>query len=238
MFKAVLFDLDGTLLPLDLDIFVKNYFASVGKYFGDKVNPEVLVKYLGKGLKGMLSNPGEISNQEIFMDIFLKGIEKDKEEMYPLFDKYYLEEFPNLKEHTNFSSLSRKIIGQVVEKGYPIVLATNPVFPRQATLHRMEWAGIKDMPWKLVTTYEKSFTCKPNPEYFKYVCNEVNVKPEECLMVGNDMQEDLPASDLGMKTFLVKDYLIDRGSPKYKPDYEGSLEDLYKFVCDLPKANK
>ena len=98
----------------------------------------------------------------------------------------------------------------------------------------MQWAGIDNFSWDLVTTYENSRACKPNPLYFRQIIEEIKVSPEECLMVGNDVQEDLVASTLGMKTFLVTDYLIDRGQPLYQPDHRGSLQDLLSFIKELP----
>ncbi|SMB89333.1 FMN phosphatase YigB, HAD superfamily [Desulfonispora thiosulfatigenes DSM 11270] len=234
MFKAVLFDLDGTLLPFDLDYFVKNYFESLADYCKDYVDPKSLIKNMGISLDAMLKNTGEITNEEMFMQTFLPALNKGIDEMYPLFEKFYLEEFPNLKKYTEYNALSSEITKEVMKKGYKTALATNPVFPRQATLHRMDWAGIKDLPWDLVTTYEDFYTCKPNLAYFEDVCDRLSVNPKDCIMIGNDAQEDLAASELGMKTFLVKDCLIDRKNTNYKPDYVGTLDDVYQFIKQLP----
>lgn len=233
MFKAVLFDLDGTLLPFDLRLFVNKYFKSLADYLKDQVEPDLLMKNMDMGLRAMLNNPGKITNEEMFMQTFLPAVNKDREEMEPLFDQFYLEEFPKLQKYTDHNPLSAKIINTLVSKGYRTALATNPVFPRQATLHRMEWAGIKDSPWELVTTYEDFYTCKPNPLYFKDVCARLNVDPQDCIMIGNDTDDDLSASKLGMKTFLVKDCLLDKNT-SYEPDYEGYLEDVHEFISELP----
>ena len=45
-------------------------------------------------------------------------------------------------------------------------------------------------------------------------------------MVGNDVQEDMVASELGLKTYLVTDYTIDRGKSNYKIDQRGTLTQL------------
>lgn len=233
MFKAVLFDLDGTLLPFDLEYFVNKYFKSLADYLKDQVEPDLLIKNMGIGLHAMLNNPGKITNEEMFMQTFLPAVNKEREEITPLFEKFYLEEFPKLEKHTDFNPLSAEIIKTVTNKGYTTALATNPVFPRQATLHRMKWAGIKDLPWDLVTTYEDFYTSKPNPLYFKDVCSRLNVDPLDCIMIGNDTDDDLAASELGIKTFLVKDCLLDKNTD-YEPDYEGFLEDVHEFISELP----
>jgi FMN phosphatase YigB (HAD superfamily) len=73
-------------------------------------------------------------------------------------------------------------------------------------------------------------TCKPNPEYFLDLASRLDVEPSACLMVGNDVQQDLPASEAGMGTFLVEGQVIDRGSSQFEPDARGSLEDLGRFL--------
>ena len=71
--------------------------------------------------------------------------------------------------------------------------------------------------------------CKPHVQYYEEIADRIGVHPEECLMIGNDTGEDLPASKIGMKTFLVEDMLIDKGS-SHKPDWSGRLPDLFDFV--------
>jgi FMN phosphatase YigB (HAD superfamily) len=236
MFKAILFDLDGTLLPLDLEVFVHKYFEALAPFFAHKVEPNKFVKELMNATEAMFNNTGAISNEEAFMQKFLPAVGQKKEEMYPLFEEFYLKHFPKLSKYAGHSELSEKIVGQAIEKGYRVALATNPIFPEMATRQRMEWAGIDRLTWDLVTTYENSAFCKPNPRYFQDVCNRMGILPTECLMVGNDVQEDLVAGTLGMQTFLVTDCLIDRGKPQYIPNYQGTLEDFYQFVSKLPKA--
>ena len=46
------------------------------------------------------------------------------------------------------------------------------------------------------------------------------------------MGEDLPAGQLGMKTFLVEDMLIDK-DVDFKPDWRGRLPDLFHFLDQL-----
>jgi len=236
--KAILFDLDGTLLPLDLEVFVNKYFESLGPFFAHKVEPKRFIKELMKATEAMINNMGVLTNEEVFMEAFLPAIEKEKEEMYPMFEEFYLNKFPQLKKYAGHSALAEKIVGQAVTKGYKVALATNPIFPEMATRHRMDWAGVAQIGWDLVTTYENSRFSKPSPQYFSEVCSKLEVLPQECLMVGNDVQEDLVAGTLEMKTYLVTDCLIDRGEPIYQPDYRGSLQELYEFICQLPKLNK
>ncbi|HHW31608.1 MAG TPA: HAD family hydrolase [Clostridiaceae bacterium] len=234
MHNVILFDLDGTLLPWDTDEFISKYFKDITSYFKDMIEPEVFFKHFMHSIDIMMKNQGNMSNEEAFMNSFIPAIGKDKEAMYGHFFKFYEKEFPKLKSIANYSSLPSRIVQNLVEKGYNIVLASNPVFPLSAMLERMSWVGVDKFPWRFITTYENSYYCKPNINYYKDICHILNVSPNNCLMIGNDVQDDMIASSIGMGTFLVTDYMIDRGNPQFKPNYQGTLEDLYEFVKQMP----
>lgn len=236
MYQLIMFDLDGTLLPLDIEVFIHRYFEAVTPFFKEIVEPEVFFKNLMLSTQMMMQNQGERTNEEVFMQNFLPAVGRDRDTMYPLFNRFYEQEFPKLKKYAGYSAWAAKVVGHLVEKGYSIVLATNPVFPRRATEERMSWAGIAHFPWSLVTSYENSRGCKPNIHYYQEICDKLRVSPEDCLMVGNDAQEDMVVETMGMDTFLVTDYLIDRGEPKYRVRHRGTLEELFGFVKDLPVA--
>ncbi|MGI6711231.1 MAG: HAD family hydrolase [Bacillota bacterium] len=236
MVKAIFFDMDGTLLPLDFHLFFQKYMQLITPYFKDIVDPQIFYHHLMLSTEEMIKNSGARTNEIVFMEKFLPGIEQKEEIVYPLLEKFYREEFVKLKEHVGYSHLAAQIVEAAVDKGYSIILATNPVFPRLAIRHRMSWAGIDQFPWLFVTSYENCCTCKPNPEYYREICTRLQIQPEECLMVGNDVQEDLVAGTIGMKTFLVTDYLIDRGRPQYIPNYKGNLKELHWFMHALPSA--
>jgi FMN phosphatase YigB (HAD superfamily) len=232
--KVILFDLDGTLLPWDTDEFINEYFNYVSVFFKDMVEPKVFLKHFVSSVNTMMENSGNMSNEEAFMNSFIPAINIDKETIYASFNTFYEKEFPKLKSIANFSQWSEKILQALLKKGYKIVLASNPVFPLAAMLERMSWVNVDKIPWSLITSYENSYYCKPSINYYLDICRELKVSPEDCFMVGNDVQDDIVSSSIGMGTYLVTDFLIDRGKPQYKADFQGTLEDLYKFVNQLP----
>ncbi len=234
MYKAILFDLDGTLLPLDMDKFVQEYFKRLSSYCAQIVEPQKFIKELLTATQLMIKNPGHFTNEDVFMRAFLPAINQEKTKMEPLFEKFYREEFPKLKGQLQNTILASRIVAKAVEKGYKIVLATNPLFPQLAIQHRMEWAGVKNYPWELVTSYENFYSAKPNIAYFQEIADKIGLEPQECLMVGNDVQEDMVASEIGMGTFLVTDYLIDRQVRKYQVQNEGTLLELEDYIANLP----
>ena len=239
MFKTILFDLDGTLLPMDLDQFLTNYFGRLTKACSHVLDPQTLHTNLWASTEAMIrDNRPDKSNQAVFMENFIPRFELSADEIMPLFDDFYSKEFGALISCAMPTPLARQICQELVDKGYQLVLATNPIFPDVATSQRMRWAGIAEIPWSMVTTYEHCHYCKPNPNYYKEILERVGAEPEQTLMVGNDTKEDLVARRLGIKTYLVTDNLIDHNSSDYETDFEGRLEDFMEFVKKLPRVEK
>ena len=209
--KAVLFDLDGTLLPMDQDKFIEAYMGTMAKKLATYgYEPKVLGNGVFAGIKSMVSNDGSITNEEAFWNAFVGIVGEHVKEDLPIFDDYYRNEFQGVAEVCGYDKRAKEIIDYIREKGYQIVLATNPLFPSIATESRMRWAGLDKEDFVLYTTYENSSFCKPNPKYYLEILEKIGVTPEECLMVGNDVTEDMVAEALGMKVFLLTDCIINK----------------------------
>ena len=118
-------------------------------------------------------------------------------------------------------------------KGLRAVLATNPIFPAVATQKRMAWAGLDPHDFALYTTYENSRRCKPNPDYYRDIVNTLGVAPEACVMVGNDVGEDMVARQLGMQVFLLTDCLINRKEEDISSYPRGGFDELLAFIDAL-----
>ncbi|MGA8943298.1 MAG: HAD family hydrolase [Thermoactinomyces sp.] len=231
MIKACLFDLDGTLLPMDTMKFAKIYLNALASKTAHLINPEKLIKSIWQATKAVIRNEEDhLTNEQVFEREFVRLTGIEREEIWPAFDDFYKHDFPNLSKYTQMSPLSRKVVETAIKHGYKVAVATNPIFPRMAILERLRWANIDDLPFEWITVYENSHYCKPNPKYYLSVAERVGVPPEECVMIGNDMQEDMIASTVGMKTFLMTDYRIDQGQPAYAVDQEGSLQDLLESL--------
>jgi FMN phosphatase YigB (HAD superfamily) len=224
----LLFDLDGTLLQWDSDAFLQEYLQSIGVYASAHVDPRQFVKLLWASTEEMIRNEeADLTNQQVFEPHFLNALGLEKETIWPTLDRFYAEVFPKLRKHAHANQIGRQIVQAALDRGYKVVLATNPVFPRAAIVERMRWAGIEDMPFEWVTTYEESHFCKPNLGFYKEVVQSLGVGPKQCIMVGNDMQEDMIAGAIGMKTYWVTDQALDRKEgPKYSVSAKGTLEQL------------
>ncbi|MGE5397612.1 MAG: HAD family hydrolase [Chitinophagales bacterium] len=234
MFKAILFDLDGTLLDIDMDYFLQEYFREMVHTARERgIEAKELPVRVWKASDAMIGNKDPLlTNQQVFEQDFFAAADHETEIYVPLFDEFYQQRFDRLQKFVDIYPLAQAIVKRAFELGGKVAIATNPVFPRLAIDKRLNWAGVGDYPYHLVTTYEDMHFTKPHTEYYQEVADRLGVKPAECLMVGNDAAEDLTAAQLGMKTFLVKDRLLN-GHLDVKPDWEGSLEDLLEFLSGL-----
>lgn len=229
--KAVLFDLDGTLLPMDQDEFVKTYFGLLAKRLASRgYEPQKLIETVVAGTMAMMKNDGSSSNEAVFWKVFTDtyGEEALKDKEY--IDAFYAGEFSGAKVCCGFAKESREVIDLVKAKGRILVLATNPLFPSIATENRMRWAGLKPEDFVLYTTYEDSYHCKPNPQYYLDILEKIGCRPEECLMVGNDVTEDMVAETLGMKVFLLTDCLINKKDADISCYLHGGFEELKRYL--------
>lgn len=228
---TLLFDLDGTLLPLDLEEFLGSYLRRLQQKASPYLPPEQFISCLWAATGAMVDNEDpRMENRAVFWQHFCQLSRIPREALEPVFEEFYRQEFPSLAALAKPSPLSREIVGLALEKGKQVVLATNPIFPAIAIWERMRWANLHDLPWRLVTTYENSHYCKPKLAYYREILQQLGRSPEECLMIGNDVQEDLVASQLGIHTYLVTDCLLDKGKPSYSPTLQGDLASLRDWL--------
>lgn len=231
MLKAVMFDLDGTLLPLDQDFFVKTYLTRLTAYLAPHgYEPTSLVKAIYKGTDAMITNGGKYTNEEIFWRTFEQLLGEGKRADEPIFDSFYRTDFEKVKEIMGFDSRARAIVSALRAKGIKTVLATNPVFPKVATDARMRWAGLTPDLFDIVTTYENSYYSKPNPDYYRDLLRRIDVLPEECVMVGNDVDDDMIAEAVGMGVFLHTDRLVNRQNVDISRYPQGGFAEMAEFL--------
>lgn len=232
--KAVLFDLDGTLLPMDQDTFIKAYLGGMAKKLAPHgYNPDALVKAVYAGMKAMTTNDGSCTNETAFWNAFT-GIlgEKVRDDM-PIFDEFYRNEFQDVKNICGFLPDAVKTVRKLKEMGYRVALATTPMFPSIATESRIRWAGLELDDFEFFTTYENYHYCKPNLNYYREVVEKLGVAPEECLMVGNDVGEDMVTEELGMKVFLMPADLINKVGKDITVYPQGDFADLLAYIDTL-----
>ena len=231
---TVLFDLDGTLLPMDQDTFIQSYLGGLVKKIAPHgYDPDEVVKAVYAGMKAMSTNDGSNTNEVAFWNAFT-GIlgEKVREDM-PIFDDFYRNEFQEVKNICGFLPEAAQTVRKLREMGYRVALATTPMFPSIATESRIRWAGMEPEDFEIFTTYENYYFCKPSLNYYKEVIEKLGVKAEECLMVGNDVGEDMITEELGMKVFLMPADLINKVGKDIAQYPQGGFAELLTYIETL-----
>jgi FMN phosphatase YigB (HAD superfamily) len=237
MVKALLFDLDGTLLPVDTDEFIGSYLKLLSSKLEKWMEAKEFIKKLMESTYAMINNLDPLkTNKDVFWEEFCPKISHKKEELAPIFDEFYERDFPRLARLVPKNPIPHRILKAAHEKGYEMVIATNPIFPESAILERLRWIDALEFPYKLITTYENMHFAKPQIEYYAEILEKIGKDPGECLMIGNDVEEDMVAGKLGIKTYLVTDYLLNRNNIDFKADYTGTLENLLDFVNNLEEV--
>lgn len=232
--RHILFDLDGTLLPMDQDIFIKAYFGGIAATLAPEgYDPDKLIKAIWSGTTAMIQNDGSRTNEQTFWDHFCTIFGDAARQDEPKFEAFYRTQFQQVQKVCGFDPRAAQCIAALKEMGFDLILATNPIFPAIATQSRIRWAGLNREDFQLVTTYENSRFCKPNLHYYRQILADLNLQPEECLMVGNDVSEDMVARELGMKVFLLTDCLINRKDSPLDSYPQGSFDALMDYIQAL-----
>ncbi len=234
--NTFIFDLDGTLLPMpSQELFVETYFkALAGKLTEHGMQARELIGAVGAATEAVIKNDGTMTNEQRFWEKFCSILGEEAVELEPVFEHFYQKEFAAVRDTTSQHPNAGECIRSLKEKGYQVVLATNPLFPRIATLTRMEWAGLDPKDFELITTYENSSYCKPNLNYYKEILKEIKKQPKDCIMVGNDVKEDMCVAGLGMGTYLLKDCLICPEELGIDHLRQGDFDDLLDMIRELP----
>ena len=230
----ILFDLDGTLLPMEQTAFIRDYFGRLSRRLAPLgYDPKQLIDSIWASTADMLRNDGSRTNEEAFRRrmraVWGERIDRDS----PHFDRFYREDFDEVRASCGYNPRAAETVRAIQGMGYRVALATNPLFPAMATECRVRWTGLDPSDFELITTYENTGYCKPNPDYYRDVCARLGVSPTECLMVGNDVTEDMIAESLGMKVFLLTDCLLNKDGADISRYSRGSFEELLAYIRGL-----
>jgi FMN phosphatase YigB (HAD superfamily) len=230
--KALLLDLDDTLLINDMDSFAPYYYKALVARVQGVCPPKAFMDALDMGTRAIFRNNGKGgTNAQVFHAEFFARLRCRPEELLPVIDDFYAHDFDALKRYTEVDPLARVLVELAFARHYQVAIATQPIFPLVAIQARLRWAnvGVEDFPYDYVASYETCDACKPQTRYFLSILERLGRRPEECLMVGDSLEADMPAHRLGIKTFWVdQGRLIEK--PEAPGDVQGSLADLIALL--------
>lgn len=226
---TVLFDLDGTLIPMDMEEFTSTYFGELAKKMESCGHDrEKTIKSIWAATKEMIVNDGSCSNMDRFWQSFEQQLGPKVQELKGPLDEFYRVEFDEVGRVTKPNPYARKLVDALKQRGYTLILATNPLFPMDANIKRMNWVGLTTEDFLMVTSYENSSYCKPSLGYYEEILEKSGKKPESCVMIGNSVTEDLVAKQCGIDCFLVTD-CIENAHVDYSGFPQGSFKELFNF---------
>ncbi len=229
--RGILFDLDGTLLDIDLRTFLGRYFGALSKTLAailpDGDPSGAGIRAVTAASDAMILPHAGRTNREVFNAEFERLTAIDLDAHQATLDRFYAEEFPSLGDGYGPAPGSRHVVETALELGLEVAVATNPIFPRAAIDHRLAWAGLGDIEFRVVTSYEWMCATKPHAAYFRQTAEAIGIEPTACLMVGDDRALDLPAADVGMRTYYVG------SATDSSANYRGCLDDLAALLPRL-----
>ena len=234
MLKAILFDLDDTLLGNAMETFIPAYFQALTRHVAHLIPAERLIGELMRATQTMDTNDGSgPTNEETFAAAFYPAVGYDQDELRPIFEQFYVEKFPKLQPLTQTLSEARPLVEWAFEHDLQVVIATNPLFPRLAIEQRLEWAGVpvSEFNYALVTVYEDMHATKSHLAYYREIMARVGQQPDECLMVGDDWQRDIvPATRIGIPTYWIAGPGEAPPTDDARPIGQGMLADLWRRI--------
>ena len=228
--KALLLDLDDTLIENAMDTFIPAYFRALETFVAGFVEPGLFIQELLNATRAMDHNDGRgLMNEEVFAAAFYPALGVDRDELEPLLARFYAEAFPQLAPLTAPRPAAPKIVEWAKGRGMQVVIATNPLFPRTAIEQRMAWGGVgvDRFDYELVTCYENSRATKSSPAYFSEIVEFLGRQPDECLMVGDNWGWDVVcAGEAGLPSYWIAAPDTPQPEPAADAVGQGILDDF------------
>jgi len=229
--QAVFFDLDGTLIDVDMDQFIPIYLQRLTQYMSDQVSSTRAVRALRHAVAAMFAN----TDADRTLESILHEVLESELAVSPLQYAECLEQFCRndleiLRPLVTGHPLSTQLIKSSLAKNWKVVLATNPIFPRVVIDARLAWGDLDGDAFHHVTDYETAHFCKPSPGFFEDILDRLQIPAGRCLMVGNDTLHDLSASQVGMQTCLLTPWRIERLGAHFRADWQGDHGELLALI--------
>ncbi len=237
MTLTLLLDLDDTLLDNDMETFVPAYLGALSAHMAAHCAPQKFSAALLAATQRMMGNlrPGR-TLEETFAEAFYPALGLSPSALRADIEAFYREVFPSLQRVTRPRRAARPVVRAALERGWRVVVATNPLFPRTAVEQRLAWAGVPvdEFPYALVTSFEAFHFTKATPAYYAEVLGSLGWPPGPVLMVGNDPDLDLrPARKAGLPVFWVTASPAGEETP-LPVDGRGPLEALLPWIESRP----
>ncbi len=229
--EAILFDLDGTLLNVEMNAYISGYVQGLAGHFADLVHHCRFADTMVNTAYDLVrAEGGDQSLEQLFLSLLEQRLGIDGDLFRRRLQRFCDDGLQQLAPLVRPFPLVREILQCCFDSDLRVIIATNPVFPRAVVEARLQWGRLDDFPFELVTSYENSRFCKPHRQYFLDILVSRGLAPDQAMMVGNDTEYDLPAQQAGLPTFLLDTCLIDERNRSAHADFRGGHHDLLALV--------
>jgi FMN phosphatase YigB (HAD superfamily) len=228
--QYLLLDLDGTLIKFDLNTFIQNYLRLIQDYFSHLPYASSVPEWILGGTSVMLNSVKTITNKEKYLNYFQEKSGLSESEIWEIFIHFYNTDYNKLEEITEPMDGAESFLKLAIERGYHLVLATQPVFPEIAIRKRLVWAGLEKIPFELITHIENMYASKPHRQYFDQILSMLNITGDKCLMIGNDLDMDMAAKNYGIPTFYLQTDSANPNTTIENADYRGDFKELAQIL--------
>ncbi len=156
------------------------------------------------------------TNHEVLVESLAAYSNKPFEEVDKIIQLNLHDDFKKLKNHFSPVPGAKETLLLAHRLGYRVIIATNPSIPFCTVKLRLKWAGLEDFPFEYITHSEVMTRCKPDPAFYTELLERLSIDSKNCLMVGNDIEKDLAAKEIGILTYILKSPETQKQINKYK----------------------
>jgi FMN phosphatase YigB (HAD superfamily) len=213
MIKAVLLDLDNTLLENPDEAFANAYLQLIDSFFHERFGVQSIRSHVLTALRH-LHEPSRnlrLSNLDSLTQTLSPHVQLTPMQLLDAFQIFYDDLFPQLKTCVRpIHPVPRSLVEYLLQEKLTVVIATNPIYPESGVYQRLEWAGLSDLvsEFALITHAGNMHFAKPDPAYYAELVARVGIEPDEAIMVGDSLKNDIrPAAQAGLRTYHIEEPL-------------------------------
>jgi HAD superfamily hydrolase (TIGR01549 family) len=207
MTLTVLFDLDDTLLRTNMGAFLPDYFKGISKTYADFGPAAVINENNHAAVHAMIENRDPRHRlKDVFDRRFYPALGTTAVASEERNTAFYRETFPTYQSLTGQKPEAAELVAWCRSQGFTLAVATNPLFPREATLQRIHWAGLDPDDFQFFSTYENFHFTKPSIAYYAECLGRLGWPEGPIVMVGDNLTHDLlPMEAMGFPTYWITD---------------------------------
>jgi len=202
--RCLLFDLDGTLLDIDGEQFLDDYVAALAPYFQRWADVDVFTRSVMAASVPIFGLHPHETNGEVFRNHLSRHLGMAPSVVDETMGRFHREAMDAMPIRRGPIADARPCVEAALRGGFQVAVATTPIYQPAVVALRLRWAGLEDIPWSLVTHSENMHTCKPDVDYFAEAASLLGIPPTQCLMIGDDRLQDMPAAKCGMHVYWTK----------------------------------